>query len=154
VGRARGQAAGGDLEKAGEGKEGNEVKRLVISLVLLSGIVAAQTPAAQAPTSQYMTGGSRNGRFWLRLESNERACLVIGFIEGAAVGGKDVGAGATVGELERGVDSFYGEPANAAIPISSAILLFGLKVRGESPEFIEQQTLALRRAAAGIEPKK
>jgi hypothetical protein len=118
------------------------MKRILIASIVLAGGICA---AADAPE---FTGGSRNGRFWLRMAPGERIFFVTGFIEGFGAGGKDIGVGVTMGELQKGVDAFFEDPANAGIPISSAVLIFGLKLRGSSPAWLDEQIIGLRRAAA------
>jgi hypothetical protein len=58
---------------------------------------------------------------------------------------------ATIAESVKGLDQFYEDPANAAIPITYALKVFKMKVSGATPEKLASEAATYRglSAAAG-----
>jgi hypothetical protein len=139
-----------------------------IAILMLAGIALA----AQIPENQ-LTFTLKNGRWWAGLSSTGKTYYLIGMADGlgsadlyanavAAIGPHPPAkpydtlsllfAASTFAEIEIGVDRFYGEPANAAVPIVAALRLFREKVEGSTPEeqsahAAEARRLALPKAA-------
>lgn len=133
--------------------------KLLIGCALLAAFsvsMAGQVPAAQ------LTQGSRNGRFWQAIGDTEKLGLIEGYLEGAIQVIADwriseelrtalvetYSGSSTIGEIVKGLDGFYAEPANARIPIRAAISLFRAKVNGISPAEFEKQVAVLRELAS------
>jgi len=123
-----------------------KVKLIVISLVLLS-----RTALVAADEEPDRTRGLFNGRYWKAVGINEKLGYVIGFDEGIAAAQPSrekrdqYSAPGTFRETIEGIDDVYGKPENASLPISVAIRVFTMKVRGVPPDQIETQLAAYRK---------
>lgn len=121
------------------------MKRVFLGSILLCCALAAQTASNQ------FTNGARNGRYWLWMDPSARTTFLVGFSEAMHVADAetrrmffDVGV-SVFGELQRGVDQFYDDPANASIPIASAISVWALKSNGATAEMVDAYIANLRR---------
>jgi hypothetical protein len=103
--------------------------------------VAALSVSAQPPENQ-KTVGLRNGRYWAAQTEGSKIDFVVGFSEALAATGfhaqsdwsEHFRGTETIGEAVRGLNQFYEDPANAAIPIEKALVVFARKLKGEPPE--------------------
>jgi len=138
--------------------EGAFMKRLALGVALLlfaiSGIAADRTttPEINPPS---------NGEDWLKLSSTEKLFWSIGYSQGYqdALMKIDVASGpntqcaglanrterqtSTAGkvsgfELVSGLEKFYAEPANAVIPVGSAIRIYLLQASGKDQTTIQE----------------
>jgi hypothetical protein len=136
---------------------------IFLAVVMLAATSSAQTaPALEAQATQpsanqerlQKTAGRLNGRFWATMDETSKLYFLTGFREALRVAGvEDAGqarylSGATFGEIVTGLDQFYKDPANAAIPAMDAIEVFASKVKGATPESLAQQIAMLRSLAA------
>src|SRR5207249_1622204 len=120
-----------------------------LQLGLLAVIAAA---LLTAPAQAQVTG-----ELWRKLGEDpesrtSKLSYVKGVIDGLAFGlGGDTYATVypihtDVGTLVDGVDEFYAEPANRAVPVVWALRILNLKLTGQSQEFIDRE-LRYRRCA-------
>ena len=132
------------------------MKKTVLGVLLL--LCATVGFAQTRPAAPEITAPS-NGDDWLRLSSTEKLFWAIGYAQGYqdALNKIDVTAGpgtpcaglaarterqsSTAGkvsgfELVSGLERFYSDPANTAIPVGSAIRIYLLQASGK-----DQQTL-------------
>jgi hypothetical protein len=118
-------------------------------------MVCALTLAAhsQTPENQF-TGGVSNGRFWSTLTVADRDLLLIGFREGVIASENDEASriytseAATIGQVRKGIDLFYSDPANLAIGIKDASRIFLVRLGGADAATVEALTVKARRMAA------
>ena len=119
----------------------------------------AAPPTPQAPTlrpamSTDRTLGILNGRFWQSASETARLYYLVGFNDATAALAKDdlrerVSAGsATFAEKMKFVDGFYADPANAAIPVLDALIVFTAKLNGFLPDSLEALTAWFRSETA------
>jgi len=110
------------------------------------------SPTPIAPVIQYQdTGGLKNGRFWIGLSPGERIGFIIGFDQARALGSLSDTYwpdGSTAGEVAKGVDQFYEDPANVALHVGAALSVFYWKVHGDTAEQLAAYTAALRSEAS------
>lgn len=133
------------------------MKKCILGLALLvfatAGFAAERTTPEIAPPT--------NGEEWLKLSSTEKLFWAIGFSQGyrEALDKIDVTAGPTSPcaslaarterqssaagkitgfELVSGLEKFYSDPANAVIPVGSAIRIFLLQAGGKDPVTIQE----------------
>ncbi len=133
------------------------MKKLVLGLVLLTfatiGLAADRTTPEINPPS--------TGEDWLKLSSTEKLFWSIGYSQGYqdALGKINVSSGpgsacanladrterqtSTAGkvsgfELVSGLEKFYSDPANAAIPVGSAIRIYLLQASGKDQTTIQE----------------
>ena len=150
------------------------MKKLVLGLVLLTfatvGFAADRTTPEINPPS--------TGEDWVKLSSTEKLFWSIGYSQGYqdALGKINVSAGAgsvcanladrterqtsTAGkvsgfELVSGLEKFYSDPANAAIPVGSAIRIYLLQASGKDQTTIQEliETARLLGAQSRRAPK-
>jgi hypothetical protein len=132
----------------------NFVFGIALLLVAVAGVAADRqtTPEINAPG---------NGEEWLRLSSTEKLFWAIGFSQGYrdALDKIDVTSGpgtpcaslaarterqtSTAGklsgfELVSGLERFYADPANAVIPVGSAIRIYLLQASGKDQTTIQE----------------
>ena len=134
------------------------MKKLLVAaaLLLLAFPLAAQqrstTPELKAPG---------NGEEWLKLSSAEKLFWAVGYAQGyrealekidvtsgpgtpcASLAGRTERSSSTAGkmtgfELVSGLERFYSEPANAVIPIGSAIRIYLLQAGGKDQTTIQE----------------
>ena len=138
------------------------MNRIAILLVGFTLTIFAEIPPNQ------MTEGFKNGRWWEVCDSTARAYYLIGMADGLSASDANANISAkyskdppakpynalgwlfppgTFAEAVKGLDQFYEDPANAAIPIQSALVIFGEKVKGASPEDLAKRTAEARRFA-------
>jgi hypothetical protein len=125
------------------------LKLLKLMMVCAVSFVAhSQTPANQ------FTGGVINGRFWQTLTPEAKTGFLVGFREGIIAGDNDdvsriyISDSATVGQAKKGIDLFYGDPANLAIAIKDASRIFLMRLGGADSTAVEAVTVRARREAA------
>lgn len=134
------------------------MKKLVFGLVLL---LTATAGFAQTRSTTPELTPPANGEEWLKLSSTEKLFWAIGYSQGyrEALEKIDVTAGPTSAcaglaerterqtstsgkvsgfELVSGLERFYSEPANTAIPIGSAIRIFLLQASGKDQTTIQE----------------
>ena len=134
------------------------MKKLVLGLVLL--LTATAGLAQSRPAAPELTPPS-NGEEWLKLSSTEKLFWSIGYAQGyrEALDKIDVTAGptspcaslaarterqtSTAGkvsgfELVSGLEKFYSDPSNTAIPIGSAIRIYLLQASGKDQTTIQE----------------
>ena len=134
------------------------MKKLAVALALL--MSAMVLSAADRPGAPEINPPS-NGEEWMRLSSTEKLFWSIGYAQGyqEALGKIDVAAGpnsqcqglavrterqsSTAGkvsgfELVSGLEKFYGDPANALIPVGSAIRIYLLQASGKDQTTIQE----------------
>ena len=133
-----------------------------MKLLIVGGLLAVlcANMAAQLQETQ-LTCGTRNGRFWQASNEDEKLGFIEGYMEGAKAALLDsripdelqttvwesrFAGKSTIGEILKGVDGFYADPANALIPIQFAIAVFRERVRGSSPENLEKRIATIRKA--------
>jgi hypothetical protein len=134
------------------------MKRLALGFALL--LLTVSSFAADRPTTPEINPPS-NGEDWLKLSSTEKLFWSIGYAQGYqdALDKIDVASGpntacanlaarterqtSTAGkvsgfELVSGLEKFYGEPANAVIPVGSAIRIYLLQASGKDQTTIQE----------------
>src|SRR6266436_1301392 len=113
-------------------------------------LMIAGAALCQAPKAPDRTDKVANGRFWKALSNEGRLYYVIGFSDGVVSSSLEAIAtyipNATYGETVEAIDRFFAEPENAAIPVRDAVRVFRMKLNGASPERIEEEKAAIRRA--------
>jgi hypothetical protein len=120
------------------------VKRLAVVFFAVAVYVSALDP------DSLTTGGLYNGRGWVTANSGEKLYFVMAFGDALIVETKVSGVyfgESTNGEIVKGLDQFYEDPANASIPVPFAMKLFARKVSGASAEDLAARTAELRRNA-------
>lgn len=152
------------------------MKKLVLSLAI--SLYAVCGVAADRATTPEITPPS-NGQDWLRLSSTEKLFWSIGYSQGYvdALNKIDVASGpnsqcaslasrterqtSTAGkvsgfELVSGLERFYGDPANAPIPVGSAIRIYLLQASGKDQTTIQEliETARLLGAESSRRPAK
>jgi len=150
--------------------------RKLVGLALLLFSFAAY--AADKATAPEITPPA-NGEDWLKLSSTEKLFWSIGYAQGYAdaLGKIDVAAGpsspctalatrterqtSTFGkvsgfEVVSGLEKFYSDPANAQIPVGSAIRIYLLQASGKDQTTIQEliETARLLGAEASRRPQK
>lgn len=150
--------------------------RKLVGLALLLFSFAAY--AADRATTPEITPPA-NGEEWLRLSSSEKLFWSIGYSQGYldALNKIDVAAGptspcaslaarterqsSTFGkvspfEVVSGLEKFYSDPANTAIPVGSAIRIYLLQASGKDQTTIQEliETARLLGAEAARRPAK
>ena len=144
------------------------MKKFAVAIALM--LYAVVGYAADRATTPEITPPS-NGEDWLRLSSTEKLYWSIGYSQGYldALNKIDVASGpnsvcanlasrterqsSTAGkvsgfELVSGLEKFYGEPANAQIPVGSAIRIYLLQASGKDQTTI-QELIETARALGG-----
>lgn len=131
------------------------MKKTIASLILLAAAFSWTATVASAEESDHKrTAGYFNGRAWNEASDSYGTIWKVGFIMGASDGASYVETvtkaegklfpHSTFSEIQKALDIFYQEPANAPIPIIYAIRIFTAKVRGGTPEEIERMTSMAR----------
>ena len=133
------------------------MKKLVGVALLLFATVALAADRTAAP----QIAPPSNGEDWMRLSSTEKLFWSIGYSQGYldALNKIDVASGpnspcaqlaarterqsATAGkvtgfELVSGLEKFYSDPANAVVPIGSAIRIYLLQASGKDQTTIQE----------------
>jgi hypothetical protein len=133
------------------------MKKIVLGIALL---MFATVAFAQRPATPEINAPS-NGEDWLRLSSTEKLFWAVGYSQGYrdALDKIDVTSGpgtpcaslaarterqtSTSGkvsgfELVSGLERFYGDPANARIPVGSAIRIYLLQASGKDQTTIQE----------------
>lgn len=118
----------------------------VAFLLWVAGLACGQ---AQDTTKTF---GYQNGRSWASMSESMKLGFVVGCGEGLAFAemrkfGEQFPSKSTNGEIVKGLDKFYDEPANAPIPIVGALGVFAAQVRGASASEITEMIESLRRVA-------
>ena len=144
------------------------MKKLAVAIALM--LYAVIGYSADRATTPEIAPPS-NGEDWLRLSSTEKLYWSIGYSQGYldALNKIDVASGpnsacanlaarterqsSTAGkvsgfELVSGLEKFYGEPANAQIPVGSAIRIYLLQASGKDQTTI-QELIETARALGG-----
>ena len=111
----------------------------------------AKPPDVAAATSEAArtSGPFLNGRAWLSWDDGMRLGFVIGIAELHMIANENLpivwfkGKPAN-GEVMKGLQDFYQEPANARIAILEAISVVAMKFNGESSKNIDDATAILR----------
>ncbi|HEV8661401.1 MAG TPA: hypothetical protein VGS96_22590 [Thermoanaerobaculia bacterium] len=134
------------------------MKKTVLGVLLL--LCATVGFAADRPAAPEITAPS-NGDEWVKLSSTEKLFWAIGYSQGyqEALGKIDISSGpgtpcanlatrterqsSTAGkvsgfELVSGLERFYSDPANAAIPVGSAIRIYLLQASGKDQTTIQE----------------
>ncbi|HEX4912961.1 MAG TPA: hypothetical protein VFV51_03335 [Vicinamibacterales bacterium] len=134
------------------------MKNFVLGIALL--LVSVAGVAADRPTTPEINAPD-NGQEWLKLSSTEKLFWAIGFSQGYrdALDKIDVTSGpgtpcaslaarterqtSTAGklsgfELVSGLERFYSDPANAVIPVGSAIRIYLLQASGKDQTTIQE----------------
>jgi hypothetical protein len=134
------------------------MKNFVLGIALL--LVSVAGVAADRPTTPEINAPD-NGQEWLKLSSTEKLFWAIGFSQGYrdALDKIDVTSGpgtpcaslaarterqtSTAGklsgfELVSGLERFYADPANAVIPVGSAIRIYLLQASGKDQTTIQE----------------
>ena len=125
---------------------------VALVLVLMTSAVYAATPEITPPS---------NGEEWMKLSSTEKLFWSIGYAQGylEALNKIDVASGpnsacaslaaqkerassssgkVTGFELVSGLEKFYSDPANAVIPVGSAIRIYLLQASGKDQTTIQE----------------
>jgi len=144
------------------------MKKFAVAITLI--LYAAVGYSADRATTPEIAPPS-NGEDWMRLSSTEKLYWSIGYSQGYldALNKIDVASGpnsacanlasrterqsSTAGkvsgfELVSGLEKFYGEPANAQIPVGSAIRIYLLQASGKDQTTI-QELIETARALGG-----
>jgi len=134
------------------------MKKTVLGVLLL--LCATVGLAADRPAAPEITAPT-NGDEWLKLSSTEKLFWAIGYSQGyqEALDKIDVSSGpgtpcanlatrterqsSTAGkvsgfELVSGLERFFSDPANAAIPVGSAIRIYLLQASGKDQTTIQE----------------
>ncbi len=134
------------------------MRKLVLGLALF--LSAVTVFAADRPATPDITPPT-NGDEWVKLSSTEKLFWAIGYSQGYqdALTKIDVAAGpaspcaslanrterqtSTLGkvsgfELVSGLEKFYSDPANAAIPVGSAVRIYLLQASGKDQTTIQE----------------
>lgn len=133
------------------------MKRIIVGIALLlcamTALAADATTPAIAPPN--------NGEDWMKLSSTEKLFWSIGYAQGYsdALGKIDIASGpnspcanlaarterqtSTAGkvtgfELVSGLEKFYADPANALVPVGSAIRIYLLQASGKDQTTIQE----------------
>lgn len=100
-------------------------------------------PLTHLPDAKCLTFGAANGYMWLSLANPARLGLVIGMGEGMNWGMSDdkelkfddfFPAMLTFGEIQSRVDSFYSDSRNRNIPITWAMYILTLQLKGRDAQ--------------------
>jgi hypothetical protein len=145
------------------------MKRLSTAAFIV--LIFSSVGLAESPRLQF------NGRFWQNLQYGPKSYFIVGFLEGLQAGAydaiykQDFGESAdasriaeavnraiktrdkfwgksTLGEVIRGLDQFYADPANALIPIHIAMQYFQARVIGADMAPWDAWVQNLRRSEA------
>jgi hypothetical protein len=134
------------------------MKKIVLAVALL--LIATVGVAQQRPATPEISAPT-NGEEWLKLSSTEKLFWAVGYSQGyrEALEKIDVTSGpgspcsglaarterqtSTAGkmtgfELVSGLERFYADPANAVIPIGSAIRIYLLQASGKDQTTIQE----------------
>ena len=139
-------------------------------------LVATVAFAADSPATPEITPPA-NGTDWMRLSSTEKLFWSIGYSQGyldalnkidvasgpnspcAALAARTERQSATAGkvsgfELVSGLEKFYGDPANALVPVGSAIRIYLLQASGKDQTTIQEliETARVLGAASARRP--
>lgn len=132
------------------------MRKLIFAAAL---VLTASAFAADRPTPEIIPPA--NGEEWLHLSSSEKLFWSIGYAQGyqEALGKIDITSGpntpcaslaartekstSTAGkvtgfEVVSGLEKFYSDPANAVIPVGSAIRIYLLQAGGKDPVTIQE----------------
>lgn len=148
------------------------MKKVAVALVLILAplVLGAATPEINPPN---------NGEDWMKLSSTEKLFWSIGYSQGylEALNKIDVASGpnsacaslaarterqsSTAGkvsgfEVVSGLEKFYSDPANALIPVGSAIRIYLLQASGKDQTTIQEliETARALGAEAARRPQK
>jgi hypothetical protein len=120
--------------------------RTTIAVLLLSVSLTAQV------SSELLTHGGLNGRFWKTMTSEQQDFFVLGYRQAFNfyVTAKDQGkfpAKSTPREIAEGLSEIYSAPENIALPIDAAIMIYERKAAGWTREKIEDLLAKFREAS-------
>jgi|ERR1035438_6235097 hypothetical protein len=128
-------------------------KLLALSFLLVINVVAQQTSADNNQTRK-MT----NGRFWVIIPAMEKTAFVAAALDtirsidlaNGKVTPEDSSAyiycpSLTIGEIQKELDAFFADAANAPIPIVRALAWVSSKSRGASREQLDIELSLLRK---------
>jgi hypothetical protein len=118
-------------------------------------VMAAMSTHAQEPG--ILTCGNMNGHAWQSMAAKEKAIYLAGFSDALTRAAQHLKAHQelsaywpekfNIGEVQRGVEKFYGEPANLNIAIPDAVVLMVFQVNGIPTGDIERLLPGLRAKA-------
>ena len=134
------------------------MKKIVLGIALLLFAMAA---SAQQRATTPEINAPNNGEDWLRLSSTEKLFWAVGYSQGyrdaldkidvtsgpgtpcASLAARTERQSSTSGkvsgfELVSGLERFYGDPANAPIPVGSAIRIYLLQASGKDQTTIQE----------------
>lgn len=135
--------------------------KIVLILVLASyGAVCAH--AQEAPSREWRTGFSWNGRFWKASMPFAKTGFLLGYEQALVYMGarqfaeyskfeefkKHLYPALTISETESAMDRFYEMPENGPIGVNEALHIIAERVNGGSVEEIEKLTADARKSAA------
>jgi hypothetical protein len=124
-------------------------------------------PALAQDTSGMKTGFNVNGRYWITLSVEAKATYLIAFqagivaavhaapqnctcaFDGAMATLEATGGGSTssIADMGEGLDSFYKESANRAVPVPDALKYVTKKITGATRQELDYLESSLRRDA-------
>ena len=120
--------------------------------LLIVALLSAVAACAQTPETHY-TLAMRNGRGWADLSATAKLWFVVGFAEALQQTPPEKRliylSSATFAETVLGVNQFYEDPANGAVPVAYALATFREKVNGAKPEELATSMADLRRIFNG-----
>lgn len=147
--------------------------KFIVPVLLVTTVALAQ---AQAPTESeiYYSGGSPNGRFWVRRTQREKIVWLFGYSDGVKTAAAFVyGAEPTnkllqqfvldlqptdkltTTEIVEGIDHFYRDtPENAPVPVAGAMGYVRKKAEGARQSELDDLASSMRKAASSTPEKK
>jgi hypothetical protein len=116
-----------------------------------------------AVDSEFMTATFLNGRAWKAFDDSGRTAYIAGLYNALMFANavckesefKSIYLpSAPAGEVVKGLDLFYEDPANGAIPILYAVRIFKMRLEGSSQAEIQAATEDARRSASEVRPRE
>ena len=116
------------------------MKRTLLASILL-------TVAEEASDA---TDGLLNGCWWkaAAIDEGMRLGYVLGMCDAVRAQPGSPSSGAAYGEIVLALDGFYGDPANARIPVLSALRVVDMQVRGARRAQLDEVIENARRVSA------
>jgi hypothetical protein len=108
---------------------------LILTALCVAPLLGQDKPPGPDNIAHYRTCGLSNGQFWaLKAEAMTNPVYLMAVMETFNVVGKSDywPKGATIEEVQKGLDQFYQEPGNMQIPVLYALTV--VKLRFESSE--------------------